>query len=114
MTRGKIAMEHIAALLLIVGCSGDLRECTELPAPVPLYETTEECDVALPIAIREFSGRKPKVFAQCVYVEPAMEEEDAVLTWDIRPDGTLEASVDPAIVVASNPARSPDKHIGRE
>ena len=26
-------MEHIAALLLIVGCSGDLKECSELPAP---------------------------------------------------------------------------------
>ena len=39
-------MEHIAALLLIVGCSGnvgagDTRECQELPAPTPVKETWE-------------------------------------------------------------------------
>lgn len=108
-------MEHIAALLLIVGCSGDLQECRELPAPVPLYETAEECDAVLPAAIREFSGRQPKVFAQCIHVDPAMEEEDAVLTWDIRPDGKLEASVEAAeVVVASNPAQSPESHVARE
>ena len=33
-------MEHIAALLLIIGCSEDLSQCCELPAPVPVYETS--------------------------------------------------------------------------
>lgn len=108
-------MEHIAALLLIVGCSSDLNECRELPAPVPLYETFEECDAALSAALRDFSGRQPRIFAQCVYVDPAMEEEDAVLTWDIRPDGTLEASVEPAeLMVASNPAPSTGKQVARK
>ncbi|RUM97668.1 hypothetical protein EET67_11415 [Pseudaminobacter arsenicus] len=108
-------MEHIAALLLIIGCSGDFQECHELPAPVPIYETMEECDAVLPDTLREFSGRKPHVVAQCVYVDPAMEEEDAVLTWDIRPDGTLDASVGPAeVVVASNPVQPSKKPLGQE
>lgn len=108
-------MEHIAALLLIVGCSGDFQECTELPAPVPIYETTEECEAVLPQTIHEFSGRKPHVVAQCVYVDPAMEEEDAVLTWDVRSDGTLEASVGPAeVIVASNPAQSSKGRVSQE
>ncbi|MGB3390338.1 MAG: hypothetical protein WBA88_20420 [Pseudaminobacter sp.] len=104
-------MEHIAALLLIIGCSGDLKECKELPAPVPIYETTEECEDVLDETARQFAGMKPRVFTQCVYVDPAMEEEDAVLTWDIRPDGTLEASIGPELVVASNPT---ERNIGAE
>ena len=35
-------MEHIAAILLLVGCSGDLKQCDELPAPTAIYETEEE------------------------------------------------------------------------
>lgn len=108
-------MEHIAALLLIVGCSGELNECRELPAPVPLYETTAECDAALPAVLRDFSGRKPRIFAQCVYVDPAMEEEDAMLTWDVRPDGTLEAAIDSTaeFVVAANPASATAKVVSK-
>lgn len=101
-------MEHIAALMLIIGCSGDLQQCQELPAPVPVYETTEECEAVLGKTVREFSGQKPRIIAQCVYVDPAMEEEDAVLTWDILPDGTLDASVEAGgMVVASNPSHTP-------
>ena len=47
-------MEHIAALLLIIGCSDDLSQCRELPAPVPLYEAAEDCNRALPDSARRF------------------------------------------------------------
>lgn len=87
-------MEHIAALLLIIGCSGDLKQCSELPAPVPIYETAEECAAMLPAALRDAEGQRPRVFAKCVAVDPAMEEEDAELTWDVTPGGGLTASVD--------------------
>lgn len=86
-------MEHIAALLLIVGCSGDLAECRELPAPVPIFETMEECTAELPLSLSQANGKTDKVFAQCVFVDAAMEEEDAVLEWDVTKDGRLVASV---------------------
>ncbi|MEP9399180.1 hypothetical protein [Mesorhizobium sp. KR2-14] len=86
-------MEHVAALLLIIGCSGDLKQCGELPARVPLYETAEECASALPFALQDWQGRKPRVFARCVPVDPAMEEEDAQLAWSVSPEGGLTASV---------------------
>ena len=35
-------MEHIAAILLMVGCSSDLRQCEELPAPTAIYETDQD------------------------------------------------------------------------
>lgn len=91
-------MEHIAALLLIVGCSHDMKQCDELPAPAPIYETYGECGTELQAALRRFEHVRPHVMAKCIYVDPAMEEEDAELVWDIKPDGTLEATVEPAQV----------------
>ncbi|MCO5064777.1 MAG: hypothetical protein M9924_10190 [Rhizobiaceae bacterium] len=87
-------MEHIAALLLIVGCSGNLDQCKEIPAPGPvIYETMEECAADLPQARTDTQTLAARVFSQCVYVDPAMEEEDAELVWDITPDGHLKAAV---------------------
>ena len=97
-------MEHIAALLLIIGCSGDFAECRELPAPIPLYETTEECEGDLPVAMALVDGEAERVMARCVFVDPALEEEDAELVWDVKPDGTLYASIEiPELAVASVP-----------
>ncbi len=53
-------MEHIAALLLVVGCSGNMAECRELPAPAPIYETFEECEAEKPISLRELEGEAPR------------------------------------------------------
>jgi hypothetical protein len=99
-------MEHIAALLLIVGCSGDLAQCKELPAPIPVYETLEDCEADRPIAIRMLSETAQQIMAQCVEVDPALEEEDAELVWDVNPDGTLYASIEvPQVMVASQAHR---------
>jgi len=87
-------MEHVAAILLLVGCSGDLKSCTELPAPTAIYETEEECQADLKPALQGIAGKSPRTFGTCVYVDPASEEADATLVWDIRPDGTLYAAVE--------------------
>ncbi|CAN0654969.1 hypothetical protein JF546_15555 [Nitratireductor aquimarinus] len=102
-------MEHIAALLLIVGCSGnvgagDTRECQELPAPTPVYETFEECEAEKPVAMRELETEAPQVLATCVYVDPALVYDDAILEWDITSNGELTASIEPvtSFAVAQN------------
>jgi hypothetical protein len=104
-------MEHIAALLLIVGCSGDLEQCRELPAPTPIFETMEECSAALPLSLKGARGKDSHVFADCIHVDPAMEEEDAVLEWDVTKDGRLVASITAGgdVVVASASRREADK-----
>lgn len=100
-------MEHIAALLLIIGCSDDLGQCKELPAPVPVYETVEECESEVDGSVRLFSGDYPQVFVQCVTVDPAQEEEDAELVWDVRKDGTLVAAIEnPDVMVARSTERT--------
>jgi len=102
-------MEHIAALLLIVGCSGDLKECSELPAPTSIFETYEECQAELEPALAAFNGQRDKVLGQCIYVDPAMEEEDAQLVWDVKPDGTLVGSVEavPSDMIAADESTVP-------
>jgi hypothetical protein len=108
-------MEHIAALLLIIGCSDDLSQCRELPAPVPVFETTEECENELPASLRSFAGQHPQIFAKCVAVDPALEEEDAVLAWDVKSDGTLVASISvPDVMVASNSERTQKRQLTGE
>ena len=44
-------MEHIAAIMLLVGCSKGGLSCGELAAPQVAYETMEDCVGALPLAI---------------------------------------------------------------
>ncbi|CAG1013534.1 MAG: hypothetical protein F9K19_17705 [Rhizobiaceae bacterium] len=108
-------MEHIAALLLIVGCSADLAECRELPAPVPVFETAEECDAELPRASLGYDGAYPHVVARCIAVDPAMEEADAELVWDVRSDGSLVASIETAgVMVATNSPRTDKRDRFRE
>ncbi len=108
-------MEHIAALLLIIGCSDDLSQCRELPAPVPLFETTEECENELPAGLNSFAGQHPQIFAKCVAVDPALEEEDAELVWDVKSDGTLVASISvPDVMVASDSGGTEKRQLTRE
>lgn len=98
-------MEHIAALMLIIGCSPDLADCRELPAPVPVvFETAEECDTALPMALRHVDSDDARLFARCIDVDPALEEMDAELVWDVTPAEGLVASVE----VLDGPAGEPE------
>jgi hypothetical protein len=88
--------EDIAALLLVIGCSDDLSQCRELPAPVSIFETKEDCDQQLPDSLGAFTGQFEQLYAQCLSVDPAMEDEDTELVWEVHRDGTLIASVEAA------------------
>lgn len=95
-------MEHIAAILLLVGCTDDMLVCRELPAPAPVYESIEECENQIEASMISFSNRFPQVLGQCFDVDPALEETDAELVWSIAADGTFLASFEqPEIQIAS-------------
>lgn len=91
-------MEHIAAILLLVGCSDDMLVCRELPAPTPIYETAEECEAEIEASMIAFSDRFPQVLGQCVATDPALEELDAELVWRVSADGTFLASYEQPVV----------------
>lgn len=98
-------MEHIAAFLLIIGCSDGLTQCRELPAPVPVFETVEDCHAELPRSFEGARGSYPQLFVECFEVDPMLAETDSEIVWDITADGRLTASVEPIdmsqVVVAS-------------
>ena len=48
-------MEHIAAILLLVGCTDDMLVCRELPAPAPVYESIEECENQIEASMISFT-----------------------------------------------------------
>ncbi|KQZ80867.1 hypothetical protein ASD64_11280 [Mesorhizobium sp. Root157] len=107
-------MEHIAALLLIVGCSADLSQCRELSAPVTIFETAEECAATQTYSLRALSGQAERVLGKCIALDPALEEDYAELFWSIGPDGKLDASVETATVVASNGVRPEKDYLSQE
>lgn len=97
-------MEHIAAFLLVIGCSEDLSQCRELPAPEPVFETMQDCDAELPYSFGKFASAYPQLFAQCFDVDPELAETDAEIVWHVTADGHLTASVEPVesdVLVAS-------------
>ncbi|WP_157018494.1 hypothetical protein [Mesorhizobium xinjiangense] len=102
-------MEHIAALLFIVGCSADLEDCRELPAPVPLFETAQACKVEHARAERRFDGLYPRVFMTCFEVDPALEYENAELVWDVEPDGRLVVEIVPTDIMVAEEAKNADR-----
>lgn len=103
-------MEHVAALLMLVGCSTDLGACRELPAPAAVFETMEDCDARLIDALAGAAGTYPRIFADCIAVDPALEEVDAEIVWDVTSAEGLVASVepihDPEVLVASSESRT--------
>ncbi|MER8369186.1 hypothetical protein [Mesorhizobium sp. M0306] len=108
-------MEHIAALLLVVGCSNAMTACRELPAPVSVFETTAECMTARPFAVIDLQGQAQYVVARCLAVDPALEDDYDSIIWNVRPDGTLDASLEiSGFVVASNGARPEKDYLNQQ
>lgn len=108
-------MEHIAALLLIVGCSDDLAQCRELSPPTAVYEAVEDCEADLQPSIGLFTTKVPQVFGECVEVDPSIEQEDAELVWDIKADGTLLAMIEvPEIMIATALENREKDHISQD
>jgi len=102
-------MEHIAALLLVIGCSNTMTDCRELSVPVSVFETFETCTAERPFALGDLQGQAPHIVGKCLAVDPALEDDYDQIAWNVRPDGTLDASLEVSgMLIASNSAR-PEK-----
>ncbi|UVK40168.1 hypothetical protein LHFGNBLO_001602 [Mesorhizobium sp. AR10] len=108
-------MEHIAALLLVIGCSNNMTECRELPVPVSVFETVAECTAERPFALSDLQGQAPHIVAECLAVDPALEDDYDQVVWNVSPDGTLAASLEVSnLVVASNDTRTEKDYISQQ
>ncbi|MEW6629923.1 MAG: hypothetical protein AB1440_03540 [Pseudomonadota bacterium] len=102
-------MEHIAALLLVIGCSNTMTDCREMSVPVSVFETFEACTAERPFALGDVQGQAPHIVGKCLAVDPALEDDYDQIAWNVRPDGTLDASLEVSgVLIASNSAR-PEK-----
>jgi hypothetical protein len=108
-------MEHIAALLLVIGCSNNMTECRELPVPVSVFETAAECTAERPFAMGDVQRQAQHVVAQCLAVDPALEDDYDQIVWNVRPDGTLVASLEiSGSLVASNGAHPEKDYLSQQ
>ncbi|MCQ4634052.1 hypothetical protein GB927_028735 [Shinella sp. CPCC 100929] len=100
-------MEHIAAIMLLVGCSHGSLACEELQAPQVAFESMEECQSALPSALGGAGASRRIVHARCAAIDPAWIEEDVEISWSMTRQG-LEVDVRQAsppaegVIVAEN------------
>ena len=115
MVRGSFAVEHIAALLLVIGCSNSMTECRELPVPVSVFETAEACTAERPFAMGDVQGQAEHVVSKCLAVDPALEDDYDQIVWNVRPDGSLDASLQISnVMVASNVARREKDYLSQQ
>ena len=82
-------MEHIAAFMLLVGCTGDVSVCKEIPVPVAGYESVQECQQNLSLQIRLSGTSDRKVFGACKAVSEDVFERSASLDWSVSKNGQL-------------------------
>ncbi|QPC90539.1 hypothetical protein [Mesorhizobium sp. INR15] len=107
-------MEHIAALLLVIGCSNNLSDCRELSVPVSVFATADACTAERPFALGDVQGQAQHIVAKCLAVDPALEDDYDQVVWKVLPNGTLDASLEISnLMVASNTVR-PEKDYLRQ
>ena len=105
-------MEHIAAIMLLVGCSHGSLACEELQAPQVAFESMEECVGALPSSLGGAGASKRIVHGRCAAVDPAWIEEDVEISWRMSRENGLEVDIrqvsPPAegVIVAENTAEA--------
>jgi len=108
-------MEHIAALLLVIGCSNSLTDCRELQVPVSVFETADECTAERPFAMGDVQGQAQHIIARCLAVDPALEDDYDQIVWNVRRDGSLDASLAiSSLVMASNAVRPEKDYLSQE
>ncbi|WP_112808831.1 hypothetical protein [Ensifer sp.] len=86
-------MEHIAAIMVLVGCLQGDAACREVPTPVVGFETVEECQELLSPSIEEVGKAFKGAYGKCAEVDPALFVEDATIEWRITPARQLEVKV---------------------
>jgi hypothetical protein len=87
-------MEHVAAIMMLVGCGAANTDCREIAAPSIGFETVEECQALLKPALESLDGRFRVNYGKCATIDPALFLEDLTITWDVTPSGELNVVID--------------------
>lgn|SRR6218665_3692436 len=90
-------MEHIAAIMMLVGCGYGSVDCKELPISTVGYETFEDCQEKLRPTVSEIETSSVMIYGKCTPVDPALsfEELDAAhISWTVTPRDELHVSIE--------------------
>jgi hypothetical protein len=107
-------MEHIAALLFVVGCSSTMTDCRELQVPVSVFETAQACVAERPFALGDLQGQAPRIVGKCLAVDPALEDDYDQIVWNVTSDGTLVASLEVSGTLLASNREHPEKDYVRQ
>lgn len=88
-------MEHIAAIMVLIGCGHGDVDCKELPAPTVGYETVQACEADMEAVLRRETDSHPIVYGKCATLDPSLFEQDAVVAWNFDSNGALHVDVVP-------------------
>ncbi|MFD2236318.1 hypothetical protein [Aureimonas populi] len=88
-------MEQVFAFMLLVGCSPDASQCSEIPVATPTYSSIEECRADLPLQMRLTDTYDARVMGACEAVDEAMMEQDATVEWAVSRNGELKVALVP-------------------
>lgn len=83
-------MEHIAALMLLVGCGAGAQDCREIPVPVPSYEDVAECTQDLRLQLRLNWTAAERVYGTCKDVDDDTFDRASSVDWSVTKDGRLD------------------------
>jgi len=86
-------MEHVAAIMMLVGCSSANAECSEIASPSVAFETVAACEAMLEPALNSVRPRFKFTYGKCAAVDPDLFMADATILWEVTPAGKLDVSV---------------------
>lgn len=88
-------MEHLVAVMLLVGCNANGSTCSEIPAPVPFFASQAECEAELGLQMRLTHTFDNRVLGACKGVDEALLEQSATIEWAVSRGGQLQFDVVP-------------------
>ncbi|OLP58086.1 hypothetical protein BJF93_05485 [Xaviernesmea oryzae] len=86
-------MEHIAAIMILVGCSSGNTQCAEIEPPVFAFEAMEECQRDLRPAIGTVRRDYGVIYGKCAEIDPAREDDYTEVTWRITAGDELDVTL---------------------
>ncbi|PWW02021.1 hypothetical protein DFR52_102686 [Hoeflea marina] len=87
-------MQSLAAVMLVVSCTQVPEKCTEIPVPVPAYETMAACMDDLRPMMGQADVRKGQIIGACASFDSALFERDAAIVWDVSAAGRLSVELE--------------------
>lgn len=80
-----------------------MTDCREIHVPVSVFETEQACAAERPFALGDLQGQASHIIGKCLSVDPALEDDYDQIVWNVKPDGTLMATLEvSSTLVASN------------